>query len=428
MAASSSKKILQATVSNANWHQGNPLSTPEVDVSYTENYKTVPYGGNTSIQVPILGQYMWLTYKDGTESRVEFQFLCAFAPGGLDIANQKVLNWSKLISIETILFTETHVNNTLLSSMYSFQGFSIVSGNASQVSLSQIKSGNTTITVINNVIGSISYWSSTGVIGNVTLSTAPYTYQASTLEESIATFNVTINSVMSTAQSFGTTSADAVNVPTVLTFRVTHTVYQTTAKYGAHIDWSSTKAFPTRFPILTGQDYSLVAQDLLAFVYGYSAPEAKQYSTDAKNDTAIYMIGGKEIGRELFTTQCTIKGDPQIRNTTRIYIPNVGLDPFSGVVSSVYVIFDGFKYNQTAGFTFDPEIITPDSLVSSNNPSLIFIGLLTAGIASAAVATLFAYKRRKHGVSKTEPSESSANTAPRESREPRPGSTESLRL
>ena len=81
-----------------------------------------------------------------------------------------------------------------------------------------------------------------------------------------------------------------------------------------------------------------------------NSQEVKQFSTDANNDTALYLVNGQVMCRELLTMQYTIDGSSQVYNTTRIYVPdNVVASSGSSYLenqSAVYVVFDGFKYNE----------------------------------------------------------------------------------
>ena len=74
--------------------------------------------------------------------------------------------------------------------------------------------------------------------------------------------------------------------------------------------------------MVTGQEYSLVASDLLMFNYGMNSQEVEQFSTDANNDTALYLVNGQVMCRELLTMQYSIDGSSQVYNTTRIYVPD----------------------------------------------------------------------------------------------------------
>ncbi len=385
-------------LSNDDWHDGANQSTPPVDVTYFEQYSLITNG-----QQECLSQYMELTYNDGSGAQIGFEIHCVFNPGGLDIANQKVLNWGDLNHIELILHSQSTMNGTWTGTMYNFQGFDIVRGNASDLNITRNYDQNTGswYTSLNNVIGSVSYWSDAAKISAVTLSTENYTHQGSTIQQSLATFNVTIDSEISNGPSRGS-SSDSVSVPTVLTFQITHNATDTEYKYGANIDWSTVKAFPTMNSLTTGQNYSMVAQDLLSFSYsggpGTVVTQIKAFSTDRNNDSAIYFLNGTEMCRELLTTQYTIDGSSNVHNTTRIYEAN-SLQGDTGNSSSIYVVFDGFKYNQSTGLSFDPAVITPNSVSSSNGQNsngLDSILPLVIVIAVIAIAgTIIVLRRRK---------------------------------
>jgi uncharacterized membrane protein YkvI len=105
--------------------------------------------------------------------------------------------------------------------------------------------------------------------------------------------------------------------------------------------------------------------------------------------------------KELLTTQYTINGSSQVYNTTRIYVQNAVHDQ-NGNVSSIYVVFDGFKYGQSTGLSFDPAVITPYSETSSDQASSLMggpssgliIGILIVVIAVVAVAAVVIVRRR----------------------------------
>ena len=143
-------------LNNVDWHDGNNQSTPLVDVSYSEEYSMISNGTQGC-----LSQRMTLSYNDGTGAQVVFEIHCVFNLGGLDVANQTVLNWSKLNHIELILSSESDVNGTSIGTMYNFQGFDIISGNASNFHLTKNNNsdGSSFYSIDNIMIGCISYWS-----------------------------------------------------------------------------------------------------------------------------------------------------------------------------------------------------------------------------------------------------------------------------
>lgn len=402
------------SLASNNWHDGNDQSTSDVDVTYSQQYLTITAGGSNMTEVGLLSQYMWLTYNDGSRARVGFEIHCVFDPGGLDVASQTILDWNKLNHIELILHSESFVNGTLIGTMYNFQGFDIVSGNAQDINLTKnFNSDGSYFYSLNNVVGCISYWGNAVKIGNVTLSTVDYTDQGKALKESIASFNITIASDMINLGLRATSPREVrIPVPTVLTFQVTHNATATEYKYGASVDWSEAKAFPTMSysgtPALTsGQEYCLVAQDLLSFSYAaspdsYVMTQIKTFSTDANNDSAIYVLDGHEMCREQFTTQYTMAGSSQVHNTTRTYVQDAVQDR-NGNVSAVFVVFDGFKYGESTGLAFDPAVITPNSIAPSTGPSSLtgldpglMVGLLLVAIAVIAIGAVVVVHRRRN--------------------------------
>jgi hypothetical protein len=386
--------------SNNDWHEGMNQSTSQVDVTYTTEYSTI-MGATNTMPLGLFSQNMQLTYNDGSDAKVVFEIHCVFDQGGLDVSNKKVLDWNKLNHIELIMHSESMVNGTWTSTMYNFQGFVIVSGNAGDLSLSKVNDGGNSFYAINNVIGSISYWSNAAKIGEVMLSTEQYTFNGETLQESVATFNVTINSMLSNLALGNSGIETQTPVPTVLTFQVTHKATDTEYKYGANIDWSGAKAFPTMPSLTTGQNFSLVAQDLLSYSYstepGGKVTSLSTFSTNANNDSAIYFLNGTEVCREQLTTQYTMDGSSQVHNTTRIYMENA-IQSDAGSASSIYVVFDGFRYNESTGLAFDPAVIMPNSIASSSGQGSTGLDLMVPLLIGAALIAIVAvvFVRRRH--------------------------------
>lgn len=348
-----------AMLSYSNWHDGSNQSTSLVNVTYSENYSTVSQPiNNTMTQMSLLQRFMWLQYNDNTGARVGFELHCVFYPGGINISEQKVVNWSKLYNIELILHSESWEFNTTVGTMYSFQGFDIVKGNATNVSLTKINEGNGSFFyAVNNTIGSISYWTNYANIGNIQLSEGVN-------NESIAKFNVSVNANINNGGSSGYQSNVTQDpVSATFSFTVTHNLTATEYKYGANVNWSSSKSFPTSIPMKSGDHYSLVARDLLMFYVGGTNGEIKQFSTDAGNDTAIYSMNNNTLCKELFTTNYSIDNGTHLFNTSRIYVSDSTHDQF-GNVSSVFVVFGGFIYGNSSSLSFDPAVITQNSIKS----------------------------------------------------------------
>ncbi len=383
-AASSESQILQPSISTqslTDWHDGTNQSTALLTVTYSENYSTVSQPiNNTMTQMDLLQRFMWLQYNDSTGARVGFELHCVFYPGGINITDQKVVNWSKLYNIELILHSESWELNRTVGTMYSFQGFDIVKGNASDVSLSKINEGNGSyFYAVNNTIGSISYWANYAKIGNVVLSIGPG-------NESIAKFNVLVNATINDGTSSGyQPNLTQEPVSAMFSFTVTHNLTATEYKYGANVDWSSSKYFPTSVPMKKGDHYSLVANDLLMFYVGGTNGEVKKFTTDSGNDTAIYSMNNNTLCKELFTTSYSIDNGTNLLNTTRIYVSDSTHDQF-GNVSSVYVVFGGFTYGNSSSLSFDPAVITPNTIKPGGAP--LDNGSLLPYVAAIAVIVI----------------------------------------
>lgn len=410
--------------SNANWHMGANESTDAVNVSYSETFynTSVPVNG-TVTNIGALRQSMTLTYRDGTEASMSFGFVCFFNPGGVNVTQQRVLNWSRLYEIDPIISTGTYEDGLLIYAGYNFQGFQIVNGSAVSFSYKNLSNGSY-LYFLNNIVGSISYFTSSGMIGAVTLSNESYVYQNQTREESVATFNVTIQSVLSNEKLLVySPDARSVTVPTVLSFTVTHNLTATEYKYGASLNWSSATEFPTLEPMPVGQTYVVVAQDLVSCSYSNASANGptttlSAFTTDPKNGSAVYTAGANQICRELFTTQYTLNGNPSVLDTTRIYMANQSAEQ-GQVMSSMFVVYSGFRYGQSTGFSFDPAVIAPNAVVPSTGPPhtnpgppssssngsnpnpLLPIGIVAAVAVVAVLAGVLVIRRRRRKATKT---------------------------
>jgi cell division septation protein DedD len=159
-------------------------------------------------------------------------------------------------------------------------------------------------------------------------------------------------------------------------FEVTKNSAYTAYKYGVNVDWSEDNAFPTT-GLNNGDSFSLVSADSLSFAIiqnaVFSTPSSF-FPTDAANDSAIYSVNGTEFCQELFPLNYTINGSPQTYNTTRVYVPTQNYvqstDPsLDRNSSTMFVCFDGFYYNQSTEFSFDPTVINYNPASSTGSPS-----------------------------------------------------------
>jgi len=378
---SSGSSVQPDASSPATWEVGTNQSTSLVNVTYTQSYM--------SSGVFNYSRTMTLSYNDKTQSSIQFGFFYIFNTGGIDITHQQVLNWTKLNLIDFVLTSFGTVNGTRWTTDYNFNGFYIVSGTAKQFTL--VKSGNSTPTNPNsfaynpaNVVGSIVYSNcSSAEIGAVTLSTVNTVYNGQAVTDSVATFNITLTAqIMNIKVPLGAIGPGNTlpphqtlsNVPVVLMFQVIHDVYHTQYKYGVSINWSINKAFPAA-GLQNGASYCLDAQDVLGFNTKSSNSTNSNpvftFSSDTNNDSAIYTVNGTVLCRELFPTNYTITGSPQVQNTTRIYLSQASYGYSQGIglhySSEVYVCFGGFVYNQSTGFSFDPTVIAYNSGSSTSS-------------------------------------------------------------
>ncbi len=386
-AISSGSRISESTtqpfqaIDNNNWYTGANESTPQVDVNYSQ---FMP-------QADTLDRSMTLWYGNGA-TRVSMHFVYWFNPGGINDSassypnyNPQVLDWTQLNGISFTLADDGSLDSrTAWGTTYSFSGFDIINGTAQQLSLNEVGNSTDYAYMLNNQVGSISYANcSAAAIGPVTLDTENTTYNGNALTDSIATFNVTLDAQIINCQltAAGPNTPTlpphqtVSNVPITLMFQVTENSAYTAYKYGVNVDWSADTAFPTT-GLNNGDSFSLVTADSLGFGITQDAvaqPFVSFFSTNANKDSAIYSVNGTEVCQEIFPSNYTINGDSQTYNTTRLYVPVQNYvqstDPSQARNSStMYVCFDGFYYNQSSGFSFDPTVITYSS-ASNSSPS-----------------------------------------------------------
>jgi hypothetical protein len=180
------------------WHEGTNQSTPEAYVNYTVGYASTSTGQDKMVQD------LTLSYRDPTRASVKFEFTYSFSAGGLDITNHRVLDWKKLHGIHFNIYTTTTVKGTLVSTLYSpdQDGLTIIAGSARNLildpwwSTESYRPVGTVLTgqgySIQTPSGFIIWTNATMRFGAVTMSSKPYIYGNRTMNESIATFNVTM--------------------------------------------------------------------------------------------------------------------------------------------------------------------------------------------------------------------------------------------
>lgn len=410
------------TPSDSNWHQGSNQTTPLVNVSYDQAFSECQ--GPCSGPLQGLDESLHLTYPDNTGSALSVDFDYSFYPGGLDVKNHTVLNWSKMQSMWLSVDGQSYLNSTHVMAMYNMLGFYVVNGTASNLSfqLWPEQPGQIGGWYPSGDVGSLSFAGGPATFGEVADREIPYEYQGASLEGSEVDFNVSLMSAFSVSWAPGG-SPTASNgfgvdlVPTVLSFQVTHNLSYTGYKYGVQANWSATKAFPVTMPgdpqwrMRTGAPFSLVSEDTVWLATqdqnGSQSALSEEFTTDSGNDTAIYRLDGTILCQEFFTTHYTLDGSPQVLNTTRVYLWNASeRSPPSGMgtgrmnVSSVAVAFGGFRYNESTGFAFDPDIVTRCSFLPGGSSSLVWV-LVGGALVAVAVVALVLRRRRKRRVRTT---------------------------
>lgn len=397
------------------WHAGSNFTTPQVNVTYDQTWFNMGPASGGGGDLQNMGETMMLTYNDSSGSFFDLNIDYNFNPGGIDVANHTVLDWSKMYWMAVSIQSGSWQNQTWAGTSYSLLGFFIVNGTASNFSLfpNHNEGGGGSNWEPANAIADLTYASRNATIGALTLSTEPYAYKNATLEESVAIFNVSLSSQIAgnnAPPGSKNITGTNVTVPTTLTFKVTHTLTTTSYKYGAAVDMSGAKAFPTNTHEKTGQNYSFVAMDRAQYAHANEQTWLENFTTNGANSTAYYNWSGKPQAEEYFTQNYTIDGNSTVRNTTRVYIENQSVS--NGVDNSaVFIVFDGFRYNVSTGFTFDPQVTVQSSggappgsfgtgptLGSIPSDEWALIGVVILGIGGAIGAVLLVrYERgRRH--------------------------------
>jgi hypothetical protein len=336
-----------------------------------------------------------------------FDFMFQFESGGINSTH--VVNWSKVTRIEPWFLCAGANGTSRTATWVMYRGFMITNGTADDVELVLNEDGDKWQWIPNESswIADIRYikeasfnnsadWNLTTQFGEVDWAMRNYTYEGLSLNESIIKFNISINAVISDGWNF-------VHVPVILKFQMIHNITKNVWKYGVDIDWSTVKDFPCGGILSTGDNFSLIARDTVEFgytpdVYSESTDiPILNFSTNAENDTAIFSIAGVEYGREYFTRNYLINGT-EFHNTTRIYIENASYvedNSSAPYQSQIFVIFDGFKYNQSLGFEFDPQVMTHCAPVPGDGGAIPWTGFFQMLGLLALITIVFSIKKIK---------------------------------
>ncbi|MHA1471778.1 MAG: hypothetical protein ACTSQW_01625 [Promethearchaeota archaeon] len=352
--------------SNADWHEESNKSTTEVDITYTESI-----GSGDGSGLTMLEQRMSINYKDGTNAAAGFATGLKFNDGG--IVGGVVDDWSKINYTEPTFYSDTPLSGRNVAANYKFNGFSIYKGNSTSITLSNITlPGGWALKLDESKkIGDIDVLVKNYKVGVVTLSTAEVLYDGNTETQSIANFDIIVNATIG-----NTTHTHDTQV--IYQFEVRHMINETRYKFGVEINWTGYEDFPTELNMDTGDEYFLVASDRLSV--GIETFAINTFESNPENDTAIFKFEDEEICRQYFTTAFNINLTGSDTSTSRLYLQNYTTQ--GGYGSRTYVFFDGFKYGQSNGISYDPTIVIPcsftpeqtdDNLIPFSNLYLVFL-------------------------------------------------------
>jgi len=219
-------------------------------------------------------------------------------------------------------------------------------------------------------------------IGEVSLSTRDYTRTEIGYKESRAEFNVTLDAVVGTANN-------NITMPATISFELIHNVTHNKYKYGINMNWADNKDFTTNGPMNHGDDYFLVAKDLLECFLGTTgSTDLKQYYTDSSglNKTTVYkdLDDNVILTQYLHLTYNVVNSSGSTEHDTVRYYFYEGRyegDILNQHGSNIMIFHEGFKWNKSTGMYFDPTVIIPCALYSgqSNIPGynlFILIGVI----------------------------------------------------
>lgn len=378
-----------SSYNNTNWHDGNATSTDEVIITYE-----VRYSRAEEFSEETLSQRMWLSYQDGTKAKMGIELLHWFEIGGLDIAGQNVLDWDKALKCEITFFTVSYnENGRKIEGRHVAQGFDIYNGTKVDFGYynNSLDSPETPNAWGMNPSGAngapfplahIRYGEGNITIGEVSLSTRGYTSRGTDYKESRAEFNVTLDAVVGTDNN-------NITMPAIISYELIHNVTHNMYKYGINMNWADNKDFTTDGLMNHGDDYFLVSKDLLECFYGTTgSSDLKQYYTDASglNKTTVYKDPNDNVllTQYLHLTYNVVNSSGSTEHDTVRYYFFDGRyegDTLNQYGSNMMIFHEGFKWNVSTGFNFDPTVIVPCALYSGldNIPGydiFIFIGVI----------------------------------------------------
>ncbi|MHA1273818.1 MAG: hypothetical protein ACTSQP_20215 [Promethearchaeota archaeon] len=381
------KLNVKSLPSNENWHKDDALSNDVVSITYTE---TLSESDEKQCDY-FYYQTMLISFKDGTDTKVGFEFVNQFLKDGVDADKNTITDWDYLVYIEPTLIFESSVGPIFYQARYKFNGFYIVKGTVDDIEFENQTDDKSWYLTPKNIIGTIEFSNRSIQIGDINIKTRDYSGGIAS-KEVIINFDVYINATIGTGNNIR-------YIPATLMVEVIHNINSTYYKYGVDVDWSKYKAFPTSENMSTGDDFCLVAYDRLNV--GYGTGEITQFTVNDEKDQAIFTQNGIEYARQDFTTHYDIKNNESNLETERIYYKADSYDAdMNRYTSKVFVCFGGFKYNQSTGIEFDPAFIFP-----SGFGTILIVILVALGIGITAVVIVIHKKRGKSKIKEVDKKE-----------------------
>ncbi len=374
---------------NSDWHAGTNVTLPELTITYEEEYGIAEFSTGSRDR---LTQTMTVSYLDGTGVKQGFQILIWFESGGLDVPNKKVVDWDKVMSIEPTVFTDSpDAKGINVAARHVFSGFTIFKGTTASLYFeNQTSTSGTFMSPKQGTAGAelaqITMANATCKLSSVSVTGKIYEYKGSTYNATELSYSVNLNATMG---NFTHSSA----FPMQLDFRMKHNATESSYKYGVNMDWSSQKNFTTdgNAPN-TGDGFFLLSNDLMEVFHG--SDTHKQFEATADNSTTIYKNGTQELCRQDLVKTFDIKGGSSGVAAKFYYFANGRYD--EGLYgSNIFVAYDGFKYNQSTGMSYDPVFTVPCS-IQNDGSSLGDIDGFGAGfVILSSLATVIVLGTRK---------------------------------
>jgi hypothetical protein len=348
-----------ATLTNNNsvWHAGSNKNTREANVVYTETVDTSLAGQISSQHQGNFYQKMLIEQNDPNhpDDHIGFTSVCAFNTGGLDTANKKVADWGKCIYIEPTLKTEIlykHGKTTAsVFGSFKFQSFYIVKGNAEDVvyvNQTLLDHNDKPYWIIrpanDSIVGQITFYNQSTYMSDVILT--PSSGESYNFD---AQWNVSINATIgSNWQTF-------VEVPALISFKVSHLGTTETIKYGLSLDWSSNLNFPIGGGVTVGDNITLVSDERAHI--GVDGREITTFQpSNAQNKSFFFKEGSDNYASMTVPDEFNLLGSTVKKDTIRTYVENALISIRGDEQSKIYVAFGGLTYGVSTGIEYDPSI------------------------------------------------------------------------